>query len=60
MPEISFDFNEQPLRRAEPAMAPINAVRVRFLGADIGLRIVADTLSRSLEGYSSSGGSPHR
>lgn len=47
MPEISFDFNEQPLRKTEPAIAPSNAVRVRFLGADIVLRIVADMRSSS-------------
>jgi hypothetical protein len=60
IPETSSDLSEQPLRKAVARNAPRRPARVRFLGADIALRIVAQALRLRSKRYRSSGGSPHR
>ena len=41
IPEMSFELNEHPLNNAVAPKAPKSAIRMRLIGADIALRIVA-------------------
>ncbi len=47
-PEISLELNEQPLNNAVAPIAPSSQKRVRFVGADMVLRIVADVRRRCM------------